>query len=199
MSTRDDQKSLTRERIMRAAVTLMKERGVAGASISDVMKRAGLTVGGFYAHFKSKNALASTAVRSALQARRTEFLQVVKERNWRSRIGFALHGYFTKTQRDDPVGGCPLPGVIADAMREKATRRALGDEVVALAQAFRGDAVGAENPAAREAALGAIALMAGGLALSRALGDTELSDEVLRACRNFGQSAVRQIGRERDA
>jgi len=96
---------------------------------------------------------------------------------------------------DGPGVGCPLPGVVSDALREKAMQGALDDELGALSEAFRADLCDSADRAAREAALGALALMAGGLALSRALGKTARSDEVLRACRNFGQAAVANLGR----
>ena len=74
MNQRQLQKSRTRSQIVRSAVRLLKTRGLAEASVAEVMADAGLTVGGFYAHFGSKEALAKEAVRQGLKERREPVL-----------------------------------------------------------------------------------------------------------------------------
>lgn len=96
MSQRKVQKSRTRGQIVRSAVRLLKMRGMAEASVADVMADAGLTVGGFYAHFESKEVLAKEAVRQGLKERREMFLERPDKDGWRLRLSSALKEYFSQ-------------------------------------------------------------------------------------------------------
>jgi TetR/AcrR family transcriptional repressor of nem operon len=70
MSAKSEQKQRSHARILDSAMSLIRARGIGGASVSEVMKGAGLTVGGFYAHFGSKDALVDAALRKTLSALR---------------------------------------------------------------------------------------------------------------------------------
>jgi TetR/AcrR family transcriptional repressor of nem operon len=168
---------------------MMKERGIAGTSVAEVMGSLGLTVGGFYAHFASKDDMIDQSLRRAVAQRRQQFIDAVDVTKWRERLGRMTSGYLTKQHRDDAAGGCPLPGVMADVGRTGAGQAALGDEIAALVTTLTGEQWD-EDPQARQAALAIIALTAGGLSLARALGKTALSDEVLKACRGFAEQTL---------
>jgi TetR/AcrR family transcriptional repressor of nem operon len=189
LKSRAQQKRETRDRILASAATLMKERGIAGASVAEVMGSLGLTVGGFYAHFASKDDMIDQSLRRAVAQRRQQFIDAVDVTKWRERLGRMTSGYLTKQHRDDAAGGCPLPGVMADVGRTGAGQAALGDEIAALVTTLTGEQWD-EDPQARQAALAIIALTAGGLSLARALGRTALSDEVLKACRGFAAQSL---------
>ena len=204
MNARDDQKARTRERILESATRLFKRRGIAGASVVDIMSDAGLTVGGFYAHFDSKESLVNEALYGALQARRARLARS-SDSDWRVRIGAMLDGYLTREHRDDPVNGCPVPSVVGDVARDGTGRPAFAEEFAALARTLAatqtasevrttqlaGEKVGeCARDDAQQAALGALALMAGGIVLARALSGTPLSDDVLAAARAFGHAAL---------
>src|SRR5262249_7452296 len=90
MSQRQQHKNETRGRIVASAIRHMKTQGLSVASVSDIMGRAGLTVGGFYAHFPSKDALADEAVRCAVGERRRMFLDRFDGLEWNDRVGSAL-------------------------------------------------------------------------------------------------------------
>lgn len=77
MSARSEQKSQTRDRILESAAPLLKTRGTEGATIPDIMRGAGLTVGGFYAHFPSKDGLIEETLCRALEQRCEWFEQRV--------------------------------------------------------------------------------------------------------------------------
>src|SRR5687768_13356508 len=115
MSQRQQHKSETRRRILRSAIQYLKTGGLSGASVSDIMAEAGLTVGGFYAHFPSKDALADEAVRSVVDERRRMFLDHFDGLMWSERVGCGIDEYFTKEHRDDPANGCPLPMAALEA------------------------------------------------------------------------------------
>lgn len=188
---REEQKRETRERILASAATMMKERGIAGASVAEVMGAIGLTVGGFYAHFASKDELVDRSLRRAMAERRQRFAASVDATSWRKRLRRMTSRYLTKEHRDDAPGGCPMPGVLPDVARTGAGQAALGDEIEALVRTLTGEQR-AEDRDARQAALAVIALASGGLTLARALGTTALSDEVLEACRGFAEETLRK-------
>jgi TetR/AcrR family transcriptional repressor of nem operon len=168
---------------------MMKERGIAGTSVAEVMGSLGLTVGGFYAHFESKDDMIDQSLRRAMAQRRQRFIDAVHVTKWRERLSRMTSRYLTKEHRDDAAGGCPMPGVMADVARTGAGQAALRDEIAALVTTLTGEQR-EKDPQARQAALAIIALTSGGLSLARALGRTALSDEVLNACRAFAEQTL---------
>lgn len=193
MSQRQQHKSETRGRIVGSAIRHMKTQGLSAASVSDIMARAGLTVGGFYAHFSSKDALADEAVRCAVGERRKMFLDRFEGLEWNDRIGSALREYFTKMHRDDPANGCPLSMAALEAAQNQSMRHAFVDEFARFAEAMQ-NGNDAYHPAApREAAIGTLALMVGGMILARAMKGHPISDEILAASCAFGTAAVQDL------
>jgi len=178
-------KAETREKILKGAVMRLKEDGSAGIAIAELMEEAGLTHGGFYAHFKSRDALVEESFRDALDT---------TARRWRARaekaprgegLAAIVNGYLTEEHRDDVSGGCALPALGAELARANArTRRiftAKLNEAIGIVASQR-----AERPtkAMREEAIGTIATMVGSLLLARAAAsDKELSTELLKAGR----------------
>jgi TetR/AcrR family transcriptional regulator, transcriptional repressor for nem operon len=196
MNRRQTQKSTTRERILQSALRLLRKRGLASASVADIMADADLTVGGFYAHFPSKEALAEEAIRRGLQERRTLFLARADESNWLPRLQSALDAYFSPAHRDDIARSCPMSMAVMDAARAGTGAATLVEELRRMARAFQTGRDPACPPAPREAALGALALMVGGMILARASRGTDFSDEVLRASRMFAAAALGGLARD---
>jgi TetR/AcrR family transcriptional regulator, transcriptional repressor for nem operon len=188
MSAKAEQKVRTHEAILTSACRLLREQGIAGARVADVMAGAGLTVGGFYAHFESKQELVDAALRRTAAFMRARLFDRLEEKPADARVTVVLKRYLSASHRDDPASGCPLPAVIGEVSTQSPEhRRVVAEEVDALARELathvRG---GAARESKRSQALALIALMYGGLTLARALSGTELSDEILRACRAFG-------------
>ena len=176
-----------RQQITEASARLFKERGINGVSVSDLMGAAGLTHGGFYGHFESKDALAGEAVAHAFGQ---------SARRWRKRVasqpddaaGRALIvDTFLSTPGVREVGlGCPSVALAADVAREPAAapiRAAYLDGLEALVAILAGVEDGADSAARRRAALADYATMAGALMLARATEGAPLSAEVLAAAR----------------
>lgn len=178
---------------MRSAVRLLKTQGMAEASVAGVMADAGLTVGGFYAHFESKEALAEVAVRQGLQERREMFLQRPDKDGWRLRLSSALKEYFSQQHRDDVENGCPMSMAAMDAARSGIAAEAFIEEIIQMAEAFENGQGNARAP--REAALGSLSLMVGGMILARAAKGTALSDEILEAAQSFADAALGRLAR----
>lgn len=182
--SRVEQKAETREGILTSAARLVRQKGIGGASVEAVMRGAGLTVGGFYAHFRSKEALVDAALERTMSQSRERLFKSLEADPPQTRLERIVRRHLCPAQRDAGHEGCPLPAVVgevattapehAEVLEHELTRFA--DE---LAQNLPPDS------ARRSHALGLIALMYSGLSLARAVRGTALSDELLKACRAF--------------
>lgn len=174
-----ERKSETRKRILAAAGRVLAERGPGDPAVAEVMAEAGLTVGGFYAHFASKDALMLEAFRQLLRVRRDRLAQVDQSLTGRERRVLLAAFYLSRRHRDDADERCPLPSSLAEIARlPDGFRQTLAEHIELItAQMSR-------TPEEGDVALADLALMIGGLALARALGPGELSDRVLRAAKS---------------
>jgi TetR/AcrR family transcriptional repressor of nem operon len=169
----------TRERILEVASRLFREHGIAAVGLAKVMAEADLTVGTFYTHFKSKEALVKAALLRSLQARNDELAQALT----RGDIETAVRAYLSPEHRDAPGVGCPVAALAAEVARHpRATRQAFAshnepslDGIAALLSSHGGKKV---NRADAAAFLG---LLAGTLQLARATPDPADSDAILEA------------------
>lgn len=168
-----------RERILDNAATLFRERGFDGIGLNDLMQAAGLTRGGFYGHFESKDDLAAQATRRALQSNREQW----KQQTDRSLQGW-VRAYLSDTHRDRPGAGCGLAALAGDAARGgPAVKAALGEGVESLIATLQDQMPGADAGERREQALATLSTLVGSLLLSRAVGETRLSSELREAAR----------------
>lgn len=191
MSTKADQKLRTYESILRSAARVLRTRGIAGARVADVMRDAGLTVGGFYAHFASKEALVDAALQRTGVELRAKLFAGLSERKPAARIDMVLKRYLSVTHRDHPEGGCAMATVTAEVgLSAPEHRDALGTQVEAFVEVL-GDHLPAGKSPRRALALGLLATLIGGATIARALRGTDLSDEFLRASRAFARGALR--------
>jgi AcrR family transcriptional regulator len=177
-----DKKALTRERILKAASAALIQRGPAEPSVGEVMGAAGLTVGGFYAHFESKDALMLEAFRQLLSQRRELIADMDTELTGEERRALVAAFYLSRKHRDSTDQACPIPASVGELGRLPDEFREVLNEHIELMVAQL-----ATSPEDADRVLADIALMVGGLALARALGPGELSDRLLRAAK----SAVR--------
>lgn len=183
MNARVEQKERSREAIMASAAALLRSRGISASSVHDVMKRAGLTVGGFYGHFDSKESLFTAAIRERASAAWDVLLGGAKT------VDDVLKRYVSRTHRDQPEDGCLLPSAVPDVSKPdgEAYREVLRDEVAYFAKTL------VERGTPKDEALGLVALMFGALSLSRSLKGTPMSDEVLVAARKFARRATTTV------
>ncbi|WP_411565474.1 TetR/AcrR family transcriptional regulator [Pseudomonas orientalis] len=177
-----DKKAQTRERILQAASAALIQRGPAGPSVGEVMGAAGLTVGGFYAHFESKDALMLEAFTQLLAKRRAAIEDLDTQLTGEERRSLVAAFYLSRKHRDSTGQACPLPATVGEMGRlPDEFRQALNEHCELMTAQL------AASPEDTDKALADMALMVGGLTLARALGPGELSDRVLRAAK----SAVR--------
>lgn len=176
----NDKKAQTRERILSAASAALTRRGPAEPSVGDVMGAAGLTVGGFYAHFESKDALMLEAFSQTLRRRRALMGELDRSLPASERRALAAAFYLSRKHRDAETGeACPLPSSLAELAHMPEGFRAVLAEHLELVMAELAD-----SPEEADKVLADMALMVGGLVLARALGAGEMSDRVLRAAKS---------------
>jgi len=183
MKVSKEQMAENRDRILEAAATLFRERGFDGIGVADLMKGAGLTHGGFYGHFDSKEDLmAQAATRAAGQS--LAAWQRLAERHpgqERAAVGSA---YLTTRHRDHPGHGCLLATLGADAARQGPTvRHAVTEGMRPLIDLLEQATPGRSKAARRRKALADYAGMVGALVLARVVDDAALSQEILDATR----------------
>jgi TetR/AcrR family transcriptional repressor of nem operon len=190
--TKTEQKERTHEAILASAARLLRSRGISGARVAEVMGGAGLTVGGFYAHFRSKEALVDDVVRLTGSRQRDRIFAGLEAKDADDRAEVVLKRYLSAAHRDDVENGCPFPAIVGEvATTATEHREVLAEQVEAFAKELQRRLPRADRLAPRHMAVGLLALMVGGLGLARALRGTGLSDEVIKACRAFGRLALR--------
>jgi TetR/AcrR family transcriptional regulator, transcriptional repressor for nem operon len=192
MTTKALQKQHTNETILQSAARLLREKGISGARVADVMKGAGLTVGGFYAHFTSKEALIDTTIRRTAREMRARLFSKLDTKPEPDRAEVVLKRYLSAAHRDDLVGGCPFPAIVGEvATTANEHAEVLGEQLDAFATELEPYLPSTDKLPRRQLALATLALMYGGLSLARAVRGSDLSDEIIRACRAFGRLAAR--------
>lgn len=168
-----------RERILDNAAQLFRERGFDGIGLNDLMQAAGLTRGGFYGHFASKDDLAAQACARALQRNREQWQQQ-PDRS----LAAWVQTYLSDAHRDHRGEGCGLAALAGDAARGgPAVREVFGEGVQSLVAALQAQMPAADAAARRGQALAMLSTMVGALLLSRAVADEGLSRELREAAR----------------
>jgi TetR/AcrR family transcriptional regulator, transcriptional repressor for nem operon len=170
-----------RERIIEVAAKLFREHGFDGVGVADLMKSVGLTHGGFYGHFASKEDLMAQACARALEGSLGN-LQQAAEHGGQHAFSAVASAYLSPAHRDQPDEGCVLAALGAEAARRGSpVRGAFTQGVRSMVDALTRLAPGKSKRRKREKALATIASMVGALILARAVDDSELSDEVLQS------------------
>jgi len=179
-----EQKRATHERILEAAGALIRRQGFSATSVENVMRAAGLTVGGFYAHFGSKQALLVETLTRIMGRRREEWFQGLEDLRGAEWMSHLVRRYLSRAHRDAEVPACPLPAVLSDVVRgEPALKETLSREMNLMVEGIAANLSGYARASARERALAAFALCIGTLSLAKATKETPLSDELLMASR----------------
>jgi TetR/AcrR family transcriptional repressor of nem operon len=184
-------KERTRARVLTEAAAAIRSKGVERVGVAEVMAGAGLTHGGFYAHFKSKDELVAHAVTHMFDASYAWLLRHTEGREPAEALSNYVDAYLAASQRDDRAHGCPIAVLSGDLpnMPELARARfADGTERLVAALAKLVKKLGAKNPDAL--AWSAMAEMAGALTLSRTVSDPETSNRILRNSRTMVKSRL---------
>jgi TetR/AcrR family transcriptional regulator, transcriptional repressor for nem operon len=175
-----------RERLLKEASRLFRERGIDGAGMDELAAAAGLTHGSLYSQFGSKERLAAEAVDYAMDGSAAKYESVETIDDYVAR-------YLSRSHRDGPGAGCAIaalgcemprqPGAVRDRFTDGVRRMT---ERIGRLMPFR------SSRQREDQALAVAAMLVGGLVLSRGVDNKEMSDRILAACR--AQLTARQLG-----
>ncbi len=180
----ENHKDETRKTLLKAAARALREKGPDRLGVAEVMAAAGLTHGGFYAHFKSKDAFLVEALNEGFAQGRRRFASLVNGLPPRHALATYIDSYVSTTHRDNPAGGCPITALNSDMPRQsKAFRESFDAGVKSLGAAFteRMREAGIED--AETLAPSILSAMVGAVALARSISDRALSDSILEIAR----------------
>ncbi|MBV9455900.1 MAG: TetR/AcrR family transcriptional regulator [Bradyrhizobium sp.] len=188
-----EHKQETHARIVRKASVRLREKGAHGIGVADLMKEAGLTHGGFYAHFDSREALLIEAFAYAMDRSMEYWRKSTAETSPDKRLALIVDSYLNTAHRDDPGRGCAVPTLGADIVRESPkTRKAFAAKLEQMIDMIAEQMTDLPPKAARKQAAATLATMMGTLVLSRIAGSGEFSDEILAAGREAVLSRAAQ-------
>jgi TetR/AcrR family transcriptional repressor of nem operon len=179
-----------REAVINGASRLFRAHGFDGIGLKDLMKGAGLTQGGFYKQFKSKDDLAAQASRRAMETatRRWSSVAAAGPDPLEAVIGL----YLSNAHREEKSEGCPLVALGSDAARQSEEMRApFQDGISAHLEILEELISGAESPGTYDKAMAMLSLMVGAVTISRILKDEEMWQRFL----NVAADEVRRIAR----
>ena len=180
----------TRERILKTASKRFRKDGIEGAGIADLMKAAGLTHGGFYFHFASKEDLVREAMNEAFD--QTNALNEWRAQNGESGLQAIVRGYLQPSRRNRPQNGCAAAALVAEIARHPvSTRRAFMAKLECLLELIGAQLPGGDATTRRRGAVGIFAVMMGALQLARAEPNPTRSKQILES----GIDAALTLGR----
>lgn len=180
-----EHKQETHDRIVKKASVRLREKGAHGIGVADLMKEAGLTHGGFYAHFDSREALVMEAFAYAMDRSMDHWRKLTDEAAPEKRLALVAESYLSTLHRDSPGTGCSIPALGAEIARESPkARKAFAGKLDEMIEQLADYIPNLPRKAARKQAVATLATMAGTMLLARIAGSSELSDEVLKAGRD---------------
>jgi AcrR family transcriptional regulator len=179
-------KAETRQRIIGEASRRFRKDGIEGTGLVPLMKALGLTHGGFYAHFVSKDALVQASLEAAVQQTLERWLPPADDAPAEPSPQAVIDHYLSPEHRDEPGEGCPLPTLAAE-LGLRGQPSATADTMIARMTAVLADCRLA--PADGDQGVVALAAMVGALTLARAVSDRSASDAILAAVRDALQPA----------
>lgn len=173
MKVSQEQKARNRGRILTEAARLFRDKGFDAVSVAEVMKAAGMTHGGFYGHFQSKDDLVAQTIAHAVGS------QPVSDD-----LGAGIDIYLSALHRDHPEQGCPM-AALAGLMRQQApeARASMAQVLAAQIASLTEIMPGQDQAERRRAAIGSWSAMVGALILARSIDDPALSNELLSETR----------------
>ena len=180
----ENHKEETHRAILKVAAAQLRAHGPDRISVGSVMKAAGLTHGGFYAHFKSKDALLIAALHDTFDRSRRRVAKLLEGLPPRHALATYIDFYVAETHRDHPENGCPITALNSDMPRQsKKFKAAFESGVKLIIDSLAKRMSGAGIADADTLAPSIFATMAGAVSLSRTISDRALSNEFLSATR----------------
>jgi TetR/AcrR family transcriptional repressor of nem operon len=174
------QKEKTHERIVAIASKRFREKGLAGFGIAELMKEAGLTVGGFYKHFDSRDELVAEAVSAAFGVWQRQ-KEAAESSGKPLTFAKLIDDYVSDMHRKNPGAGCAFSALAPEIARsDKRTRALTTEQVRDDLKLLVGLLPGKEKRTARSRAILTFSALVGAMSLARAVSDEALSREILK-------------------
>ena len=177
---RGERKAETREKILEAAGALFRKRGIDAVGVDAIMHAAGLTHGGFYAHFASKEALVAEVSTVALARAAARWERISQENDSQAALARIVDSYLDPAHVATVEQGCVLTTLGPEVARRSGSRPAITDSIRRMADALERCLPGR----GRRSALAALSSMIGAVVLARLSDDPELSGQLLAAARD---------------
>jgi TetR/AcrR family transcriptional repressor of nem operon len=171
----------TRRQIVETASRLFRARGITQVSVADIMDALGLTVGGFYRHFESKEALVAEAIEAASDEAASRHAEAAADAG---RVSVLIDRYLSKAHRDHAEVGCPVAALCSEIAHESTPSRDAFTKAIYQLLELLGSVVPGETKEARDRRLFTAASMVGAVVLARATSDEGLADDLLRVARS---------------
>ena len=181
MRVSKEQAAQNRQDMLSAAARLFREQGISATGVDAITKEAGLTHGGLYSQFGSKEAIAAAAIRQAFAGSKRLWQRLVERKGIKQALPVIVAEYLSREHRDSPGQGCIVAALGADVARQPESVRDAFTEEFKDALACLAGVMPGDDPARRYAdAMAAFAAMAGALMLARAVNDETLSEQILQ-------------------
>ncbi len=182
MRDTSQRKAETRQRIMAAAASLFRRDGIDGVGVDAIMREAGLTHGGFYVHFASKEELAAEVAADVLARSARRWGEIRDQQGAEEGLAGIVEAYLSAEHVRASGAGCIVPTLGAELARRPAARPGLTAALRQMIDTLTACLPG-RRQTARRRALAGLACMVGAVVLARVSDDAELSDEILQAAR----------------
>ena len=177
-------KARTRQRILDEASVAMRESGTEGIGVAALMKRAGLTHGGFYAHFASREELVKAVITEMFTDSARRFADITALKDPAQRLNQLVDNYLSEHHCRTPGEGCPMPALVSEmAHLPEDTRALFSQRREAVRQRLVQTLQELHHPQADEAATSMLAEMVGAVALARACADDDEARTLLAMSR----------------
>jgi len=174
------QKEKTHKRIVAIASKRFREKGLEGFGIAELMKEAGLTVGGFYKHFDSRDELVVEALNDAFGVWQRQ-REAAESSGHPLSFEKLIDDYVSDVHRKNPGAGCAFSALAPEIARsDKRTRALTSDQVKADLELIAGLLPGKDKRKARSRAILTFSALVGAMSLARAVSDEALSHEILK-------------------
>jgi TetR/AcrR family transcriptional repressor of nem operon len=172
-------KAESHDRIVQAAAERFREQGVDGIGLADLMREAGLTHGGFYRHFASRDALVAAAIERALGqgSRAVEAVAKIKK----APLAAVVDGYLSAAHRDSLATSCAVTTLAADVARSSDRARSAYTRQVGIYLELLTNLIAGNKQRRRRKAIAALSTLVGALSMARAVNDEKLSQEILKS------------------
>jgi len=187
-----EQAAENRKRIVDVAARLFREGGIATTGVDTVMNAAGLTHGGFYTHFESKDKLVTEACSQSLARSLEKWTALAEKKNPLKAI---MEHYLSERHRDNPGDGCLIAALATEASRSKPeVRQVITEGIKSLLGVLESNAPGRDKKSKRVNAVSMFTAMIGAIAMARAVDDPVLSKEILSTASKTLEAAYSSEG-----